>query len=160
MFQYRVTKYDPRFRDALGDFTRDDWIGVGDIGSAFNGRVLTPCEYLRFENAYVSSAIAFLADAGVDSLLIAGLENHGGFNSSALTLANGHACNLLACSDIVRLNLRSEVWCRLESESAFLHFGYDYYMYVGIASKCPSAIQHATDSGLFVEPFDSPYREL
>ncbi|MEO1614573.1 MAG: hypothetical protein AAFV88_01905 [Planctomycetota bacterium] len=121
--------------------------------------MLTPAEYLRFENAYVSSAIMFLTDAGVGSLLISGLENHAAFNNSALTLENGRSCNLLACADIVRLNLRSEIWCRLESESAFIHFGYDYYMYVGIASKCAFAIQHATDSGLFVEPFDSPHHE-
>lgn len=159
MFEYRITKYDPRFRNASGVFTRDDWICVGDIGNEFNGHELSPAEYMRIENAYVSSAITFLTDAGVDSLLITGLENHGGFNSSALTLANGHSCNLLTCADIVRLNLRSEIWCRLESESAFLHFGHDYYMYVGIASNCTSAIQRATDSGLFVERFNSPYRE-
>ena len=75
MFQYRVTKYNPRFRDATGAFTRDDWISMGDVGSVFDGRVLTPAEYLRVENAYVSAAIAFLTDAGVESLVIADLEN-------------------------------------------------------------------------------------
>ena len=159
MFQYRVTKYDPRFRDATGAFTRDDWISMGDVGSVFDGRVLTPAEYLRVENAYVSAAIAFLTDAGVESLVIADLENHGRFNTSALTLDNGSDCDLLTCADIARLNLRSEICCRLESESAFLHFGYDYYMYVGVLFECPAAIRHATDSGLFVELFDSPYRE-
>jgi len=142
-----------------GAYTRDDWISVGDIGSKFNGVVLTPTEFARIEDAYVSSALRFLAEAGVNSLAVAALENHGGFQTTALTLADGHSCDLLACADLARLNLRSEIWCRLESKSAFLHSGYDYYMYVGVSSECPAAIQHATNAGLFIESFDSPYRE-
>ena len=157
MLQYRVTKYDPQLRDASGAFTRDDWISVGDIGSQFNGVLLTPLDYCRVENAYISSAIAFLTDAGVESLSIDSLENHGGHQTTALTLSNGRSCDLLACADIVRLNLRSEIWCRLVADSAFLHFGYDYYMYVGVPTECLNAIEYATQAGLFVESFDSPY---
>ena len=157
MLQYRVTKYDPRFRNASGAFTRDDWTSVSDIGLKFNGVPLTPAAYIRVENAYVSSAISFLTEAGVNSLAIDSLENHREHQATTSTLTDGHDCNLLACADIARLNLRAEIWCRLIADFAFLHFGYDYYMYVGVPFECPNAVKYATEAGLFVEPFDSPY---
>ena len=76
VFEFRVTKYDPVHRDRSGAYTRDEWISVGDIGQAFNGVVLTEVEYQRIEDAYVAAAVAFLREAGVPSLVVAGLENH------------------------------------------------------------------------------------
>ncbi|MCH8148785.1 MAG: hypothetical protein IH987_12435 [Planctomycetes bacterium] len=135
MHQYRVTKYDPRYRKSSGAFTRDDWICVGDIGSTFSGTVLTASEYLAVENAYVASALAFLAETGVESLAICSFENHGSYANSELSLDDGRECSLLEVADIARLNLRSSIWCRLVADNAFLHFGYDYYMYVGVPTS-------------------------
>jgi hypothetical protein len=56
--------------------------------------------------------------------------------------------------------LREEFWCRLETEDRFLHFGYDYYMYVGVKTTCSASITFAREVGLFVEQFDSPYLEI
>jgi hypothetical protein len=53
--------------------------------------------------------------------------------------------------------LREEFWCRLEGPEAFLHFGWDYYLYVGVATFCPTAILLTHQLGLFVEAFTSPY---
>ncbi|MCH7725619.1 MAG: hypothetical protein IH991_03935 [Planctomycetes bacterium] len=159
MHQYRVTKYDPKYRNRSGAFTRGDWIAVSDIGSTFNGVVLTAFAYLAVENAYVESALAFFAEAGVESLAISSLENHGNYANSDIPFADGHMCSLLEVADIARLNLRSSIWCRLVADNAFLHFGYDYYMYVGLPTPCPASIDFATRSGLFVEPFESPYLE-
>ena len=61
--------------------------------------------------------------------------------------------------EVVRRVLREEFWCRLEGAGAFIHVGYDYYMYVGIPQACPSAEALASQLGLFVEPFRSPYGE-
>jgi hypothetical protein len=159
MHQYRVTKYDPKYRNSSGAFTRDDWIAVSDIGRTFSGGVLTASAYLAVENAYVESALAFLTEVRVESLAIRSLENHGGYANSDLPLADGRNCTLLEIADIVRLNLRSSIWCRLAAADAFLHFGHDYYMYVGVPAPCPASIDVAECSGLFVEPFKSPYLE-
>ena len=53
------------------------------------------------------------------------------------------------------------MWCELESadRDVFVHWGYDYYMYLGAAVECPQVLERARDRGLFVEPFASPYRE-
>lgn len=39
----------------------------------------------------------------------------------------------------------------------FVHFGYDYYMYVGVETPCPQAQRLAAQLGLFVEEMRSPY---
>jgi len=48
--------------------------------------------------------------------------------------------------------------CRLEGADAFVHVGWDYYMYVGVPRPCPAACRQANDLGLYVEDFASPYR--
>jgi len=45
-----------------------------DIGRTFDGRVLTPTDYQRAEDAYVATALAFLVEAGITSMRIAFLE--------------------------------------------------------------------------------------
>ncbi len=75
MFQYRISKYDPSFRDAEGRYTRDEWIMAGQIGESFDGVVLTREEYQRVEDAYVTVARGFLRESGVASLTVMGLEN-------------------------------------------------------------------------------------
>lgn len=60
---------------------------------------------------------------------------------------------------VIRLNLRETLWCKLEDAAGrFLHFGWDYYTYVGVPTPCPKACALASRRGLFVEPFKSPYR--
>ncbi len=159
MHQYRVTKYDPKYRNDSGVFMRDDWTCCSEIGGTFDGVILTPQKYLHLENAYVQSALAFFAEANIHACKIRSLENHTQYVNSALPLVNGRSCSMLEVSDIVRLNLRSLIWCRLVGDGAFLHFGYDFYMYVGVPIACSESIEFATRSGLFVEPFESPYNE-
>jgi hypothetical protein len=154
MFEFRVTKYDPAHRDRLGVYTRDEWISAGDIGRAFGGVVLTQAEYLRVEDAYVVAAVAFQQEAGVPGLAVAGLENYAGL---PLPFAEGSVLRLTEVGEVVRRVLRDEFWCRLEAVEAFVHMGYDYYMYVGVPRPCPEAETLARSLGLFVEPFQSPH---
>ena len=157
MIQYRVTKYDPQYRDASGAYNRNEWIMHSQIGESFDDGVLTEPQYMAVENAYVDAAVSFLLESGVDSLAIQSLENARGYQSSDLTIADGHVCSLPEIADLARLVLRDIIWCKLARDAAFIHFGWDYYMYIGVPVPCPIAINSATESGLFVESFDSPH---
>jgi hypothetical protein len=42
----------------------------------------------------------------------------------------------------------------------YVHFGWDYYMYLGIPIHCPNALSYAKEKGIFVEPFVSPYLDV
>lgn len=156
MLEFRVTKYDPDHRDRRGAYTRDEWTSVGDIGRAFAGVVLTEAEYRLVEDAYATAAVAFLREAGVQSLAVAGLENHA---AVPLAFTDGSSLDLAEVGEVVRRVLQEEFWCRLEGAVAFVHVGYDYYMYVGVPVACPIAAALAGQLGLFVEPFRSPYHE-
>ncbi len=154
MVEFRVTKYDPAHRDARGAYTRDEWTAVSDIGRAFGGVVLTAAAYQRVEDAYATAAVAFLREAGVAALAVTGLENHA---TVPLPFAEGSSLGQAEIGGVVRRVLREEFWCRLEGAEAFVHLGYDYYMYIGVPRPCPEAEMLARSLGLFVEPFQSPH---
>jgi len=133
MYEYRITKYNPDFRDRTGAFTREEWISVRDIGRTFAGVVLTRDEYMRVENAYVTTALALLKEAGLTSLRVEGLENN---KAHQLAFGEGDILSLAQIGDVIGRVLREEFWCRLTGAAGFVHFGWDYYMYVGLPRPC------------------------
>ncbi len=151
MFEYRITKYDPARRNAAGHYLVDEWISFSDIGRSFSGCVLTLDDYQRIESAYVSSAQAFLQQAGVSRLVVRDAEH------PPPGIANGDILDVTQLGEVLRRLLREEFWCRLEGSSAFIHVGYDYYMYVGVPVRCINAERVTTRLGLFPERFVSPY---
>jgi hypothetical protein len=159
MFEYRVTKYDPRLRDRSGAYRRDEWISPDQIGQTFGGVVFTAAEYQRTEDAYVAAAMAFLRESGCVSLRVVQLENSRPFQEPGILLSPGVTLCLADLERVCRLNLRGTIWCKLEDDAGrFIHFGYDYYMYIGVPTPCETAKALAPRLGLFVETFPSPYR--
>ena len=77
----------------------------------------------------MEAAIAFLREAGVSSLVVAGLEYRANFQ---VPFAEGDTLNLAEVKDAIGRVLREEFWCRFEGQDAFVHVGYDYYMYVAV----------------------------
>ena len=156
MKEYRVTKYDPALRGSNGEYKGDDWIMFSQIGQSFGGVVLTEQEYKRVERAYANAAMAFLTESGITKLRVKGLENP---RRQPLDFAEGSVLTLDRIPDVIGRILREEFWCRLEADDAFVHFGWDYYMYVGVSCDCRLAERTATELGLYVEEFASPYHE-
>ena len=155
MHQYRVTKYDPALRDAAGAYSNQEWTSFSDIGRS-GAVTLTEEDYVRVESAYIDMAKKFIAEDGGSALRVIGIENRGGFTEAPI---EGALISVAELPAVCRSILREEFWCRLEADDRFLHFGYDYYMYVGVKSECAAAVAAAAALGLFVERFDSPYSE-
>ena len=159
MFEYRVTKYDPKFRDTAGAYTRDEWIMFSQVGSEVAGEVLSLAAYEKIEQSYIDSAIFFLKEAGVRQLLVNGFENNRQTVSGKL-FREGLSLEHDALRAAFKSVLREEFWSRFEDDSgSFVHFGWDYYMYIGVLVPCVEAIAQARQSGLFVEEFRSPYHQ-
>jgi hypothetical protein len=152
--EYRVTKYDPAFRDHLGHYTKVEWTMFRDIGETYSGVELTAVEYERVEDAYIQVALSFLRESGLLSMRVAGLENG---RKRPRDFQNDSVLPLERIGEIIRQILREEYWCRLNGSDGFLHFGWDYYMFIGVPRLCPAALARATELGLFVEEFESPY---
>jgi len=63
-----------------------------------------------------------------------------------------------ALESICRLVLRETIWCRLETEEGFyIHFGWDYYMYVGSPVASETSVIYGSQQGLYIEAMLSPY---
>lgn len=152
MFEYRVTKYNPAIRSEGRQYS--EWTSISHVGAAFDGQVLTQSAYEEVEAAYIAVAAAFLREAEAGSISIRGLENRKDHGASC---AEGDAFAPMDARAIMARVLREELWCRLEGDRGFVHFGYDYYMYVGVETPCPEAQRLAAQLGLFVEEMRSPY---
>jgi hypothetical protein len=157
MHQYRVTKYNPALRNSAGAYTNDEWTSFSDVGRSGGAVVLTEEDYLRAESAYIDIAKKFLAEDCCPALRAVGVENRGDFAEAPIEGALVSEGDLPA---VCRSILREKFWCRLEDDDRFIHFGYDYYMYVGVKSECVTSIAAAASLGLFVERLDSPYFEI
>lgn len=168
MYGWRVTKYDPAFRDERGAYLRDEWTSLSDVGKSFNGIELTYEEYRNIEDAYVSTALSFVSEAGLDALTVTYLETHGvsaartedlrGIDFDPKVARRGMRLSGGALADVCRLVLREILWCKLGSENGFYtHFGYDYYMYIGSPTPSETSIAYGRQQGLFVEEMESPY---
>jgi hypothetical protein len=156
MIEYRVTKYNPTLRDSRGAYLREEWIMFSQIGREVGSEVLTEHEYVRVEQAYVDSALAFLNEGGLTSLRIEGLENP---KKLALDVREHSIISMERLGALIRQILREEFWCRFEGHNGFLHFGWDFYMFIGVPYRCLAAEQFAEKLGLYPEEFASPYKE-
>ncbi len=167
---YRVTKYNPANRNEKGYYLfQNEWICYSQIGKKCDGTLLTIDKYLEIEDKYINSIILFMQCNQIESLKVAGgLEKSWNpaedpnstkemidlFNK----VKNGDILNIDQIKDFSRLALRKYVWCKLENDDVmFVHFYFDYYMYIGSQRECEKTIEQIQKSGLFVEDFKSPY---
>ena len=169
MNQWRVTKYNPKFRDEFGHYTLiEEWTGPSEIGKTINGKEFTLDEYFRVEAAYIHSVIKFMEESNVDSLRVLQLESNRSEEEKISPLYEKEFEKLVLKEDsvidkseihlICKMVLRNFLWCNLYSKDRFfVHFGWDYYMYIGSNIDCLKATNFATNNGLFVERCTSPY---
>ena len=168
MNSWRVTKYDPAFRDECGAYLRGEWTSLSDVGKPFDGVELTFEEYRKIEDAYVSTALSFVSEARLDALTVTYLETYGasearvedlrGIDFDPKVARQGMLLSGGSLGDVCRLVLREILWCKLESESGFyIHFGYDYYMYIGSPAPSEESIAYGRQQGLFIEEMESSY---
>lgn len=168
MFCWRIIKYDPKYRDKNGFYTREEWTSFSEIGKVFDNKLFTYRQYCKIEDAYVQSIQLFMDCLSLDSLQVTDLEKHDKrenifYDSSMLSIfesvKNNDNLNKRDISTLSRLVLRENLWCKLQSENMFVHFGYDYYMYIGSNMPCKSVISTIQELGLFIGVYNSPYLE-
>jgi hypothetical protein len=169
-YQWRVTKYNPDFRNEKGYYTlTDEWTCPSEIGKIINGREFTLNEYLQVESAYVKAVINIIEESGLNSLRILQLSKWDiSEEDRTTTLFEKEFDELILKEDlfvnkneiclICKMVLRNFLDCQLYfKDKFFVHFGWDYYMYIGSFENCISAIKVAQNNGLFVEKIQSPY---
>ena len=152
----RLSKYDPQRRDEAGRYLANEWTSAHDIGSSFEAGPLTLESYLAVEAAYVAACEAFYADARAPRLFARGVEAGGPPPalvplSDTLTVEEGQPIDGQILQTIVRACLREMLWCRLESDSCTISFGYDYYVYWTGAVPSVATLDVVKRGKLFLE---------
>jgi hypothetical protein len=151
--EYRITKYDPKYRNPDGTYGKNEWTAISDIGKVFGKVLLTKKEYQEIENQYCDAVASIMEENKIPYLEIRGLER-----GAKQGLRNGQRINEKEVKRIVRGALRETFWCKLHLDRRmFVHFGYDYYMYVGVSKEPAKSIQAINRGRLYVEPKQSPY---
>lgn len=170
-FFYRITKYNPLFRDSNGFYIPDEWTFFAQVGQKFNGKLFTYEEYVRFENCYIDAILSFMKELGLGYIFLRNLE----CPDRGLVIENLSGLNLRLFLDsipplglirvetvplVCRLLLRDYIGGVLLVPGVIsIDFGWDYYMYIATSKLCTQAINEVVSSGLFVEEKSSPWLE-
>ncbi len=171
MNKYRITKYDPKFRDGDGAYTEDDWTAYCDIGHVYRDALFTPEEYLRVEANYVSTILQAIRSLKVNALYIHKLENMSAVEEEQKSLdkyglrlsqdeknvlfdlRDGKRVSISELPAYLRLLLRECFWCELHTEKStvIIYPGYDYYMYLHCDHLDESIITASAKQGIYIE---------
>lgn len=157
MYTYRITKYNPKFRDETGAYTKDEWTEFSDVGKEFDGNVLTIGEYEQVESAYIETLIAFLEENNISNLNIYKIENFRDVKFGDKIIKRSQFYNLPDLRELFRMILRGQFWAKFKNEDgSYVDFGWDYYMYIGVPNQSKKAIEFAEKNHLYVEECPEP----
>ena len=174
MRQFLISKYDKNKRNEDGVYLEcDQWTESDDIGRTIAGKKLRVGEYLKTEAKYIDAVVRHFQISGLDHLRLTSAhpiewqlaslrkrrpELHElsffdvDFTEDALITAD-------LIPTYIKMILRNLGQAKLEFAGRFfVHFGWDFYMYLGTVSECENVNQEIERNGLFVIGRESPYR--
>lgn len=160
MFSWRITKYNPKNRDKDGFYLdHEEWTCFSEVGTKVSEE-----DYLRTESNYINAITTFMDELGIKKLYLNDLEiwSDEVQNQNASPFLTkmwvGKSVSTQEIKELAKLTLRNVIWCKLSYKNKFfVHFGYDYYMYIGTNMDSQNVRQKIEDTGLYVEEFKSPY---
>lgn len=165
MTMVRISKYNPAFRRPDGTFSADEWTSVSDIGRVVGGKTLSVGEYLQMEQSYIDAVVMIFSQPRTVTFVVREIEVSsrlpGVLYASNLyidpaSVKRGDTLLSSNISNVLRLALREIAWLSLDSDDgAYIHFGYDYYVYVNAPTVNLQNI--VIPKGIYVEYFVSPY---
>jgi hypothetical protein len=174
MYKYfwRITKYDPTQR-IKGVYKNKEWTSISDVGRVFSAGKFLLEHYLETESLYIMSIILIMKENNLNSFQVVDLEKynfdlendefHSIYTDEMKRLysnvKNGDYISADKLELLSQLLLRGKIWCKFQNREMFVHFGFDYYMYIGSVKECSDSLIKISSSGLFVESFESPYLE-
>lgn len=163
MKTYRITKYNPKFRDKNDLYTKNEWASISDINNIFDDGVLTQSEYLRVEKNYIEAIRLILEELESTYLKLVGIEKHSEIiektdnlmytKDDELIYQMSKEGALLSINDGLRFSkliFRENIWGYLVNREIIIRIGFDYYLNVTLSGnlKCFDFIEN--DLGLYI----------
>ena len=130
----------------------DEWTSFSDIGKVFGGTKLSQDVYLKTEQAYIDCCIALIEEAQISNFSIEQAEYYAENVHFPSSISNAKDIR-----QVITACLREQCWLKLIAKDFFIHFGYDYYMYIGSALHSEKVVEIAAQHGLYCERTPSPY---
>ena len=160
MNSWRITKYDPVKRGSDGSYLdHEEWTCFSDVGTKVSIE-----EYQIMEEKYLNAVTTFMNEMGLNRVYVTALEQwsdevrNQNVEEFLSRIWVGKAVTIQEVRKLAKLTLRNAIWCKLGfKKQFFVHFGYDYYMYIGANEECEKAKEIVKETGLFIEDFKSPY---
>ena len=167
---WRITKYNPEYRNEYGHYSKDSWTTYSEVGRICDGKIVTIEDYLLYENLYIQTIILFMNCLDISKLYITHLWKSEQIKTDKYTtpkmkhlwkiIENNSWVNKHNVPTLVSLILRDQLWCQLSYPYRMhVDFGYDFYMYIESRKSSEEVIKAIETSGLYIEPFKSPYRK-
>lgn len=165
MYSYKVFKYKIKNKNEI----INEWTSISDIGKEYNGKQFKYEEYIKTENTYIEAINMFIKLNKIKELTIDELEKYNydkliydEYDIQIKELIKKVKNKMkIKTSDIelfIRAILREQIWAKLASSDEFyIHFGYDYYMYIGSKAEPQKEIEQIEKMGLVIEKQLSPY---
>ncbi len=166
--QYRITKYNPTWRDCNDVYTRSEWTSVYDFARSKRLPLQT---YLETEKAYIATYLDILRANHVVMLQLRQVENaltvqeclqtadaYGISLTDAqlLFLQNADENTAFAIDDFVtvfQLIIRELLWGSIQSSdgTVVITVGYDYYTYITCPEITQDLIAAAKRRSIYIE---------
>lgn len=162
---YPIIKYNPKFRNEEGGYTKNEWISYSDIGNIFEGKLFVKEDYLKVEELYVKAAFLVLEFFSANRIKVNHvfkLSNYKDFKKNNdldlyETYDNIRKGDIIkdkqVISQLLKLRLREyivqlDILIDRESRSEII-FGFDYYMYLRTNVEVDVLMNHINGLGLF-----------
>ena len=168
IYKYRITQYNPKYRNINGVYTQNEWISVYDLGRFYNERQFCLKEYIQTENSYILAIKEFLCILNITKMYIEKLEKNVDIDfvkkqNTVLkdcdldmeklmeSVVKMQELNLKNICIFSKMALREYIWGILSYDNIKIEFGYDYYMYFYSNVDCYEQLVNAQIQGIFIE---------
>ena len=146
MFQYRVSKYNPKMRDDNQSYTKDEWTSFSDIGKEFPCGRLTEKEYLEVEKNYINFIYELFNVSNIKNIKIIKQEPENIFKKTFFDIEDDWLYI------IIQQNIREKFWCKLKSELFEIYMGYDLYLHIDCMNDVEKVLERlAKKHDLYIE---------
>lgn len=147
MFKFRVSKYDPKFRDENGCYVKNEWTSFSDINKDFDGVKFLEKDYLKIEKRYINFIFDLLNILKINTVKISKQEPKKLFAKKKFNVQDGWFLI------IVQEMLREKFWAKISAIDLEIYMGYDFYLHIDILDKNIYKLLEklAKDNKLFLE---------
>lgn len=172
MYKYRITKYNPLFRNDEGIYLKEDWTAISDIGKVFNGKELTIESYKKTEDSYITVIHSIMEYLNVPYLTVTDVTRsfplemfknimskyHELYSDEMIEYysreKNNDTLEKESIDVFCRLLLREDIGSKIFYDRKMKIFiGYDYLMSIHTSKSLDSMISLIEELGLYVEDF-------